>query len=338
MSASVKKNVSVGGQAVIEGVMMRAPHAIATAVRRSNGEIIVKTEPFTSLLEQNKYLNIPILRGAIALIEMMIIGTRALQYSANIMEQDLNDKNSSQPAASNTKSKLSLLATTAVALCLGVVIFFVGPLFIATEGLNIEKTAWQFNLAAGSIRLALFLSYLLVISTMKDIFRIFQYHGAEHLAVYTFENKEPLTPDKALTYDTPHPRCGTSFLMFVMLSSIISFAIIDSIYILNFGDMELSTRILIHIPFIPAVAGISYELIKVSGKYYRNPLAKLFMIPGLWLQRITTKRPDEKQVEVAIAALKAALGDTVVDEYEKGYVQGAMSVHECRITEPALSN
>lgn len=102
--------------------------------------------------------------------------------------------------------------------------------------------------------------------------------------------------------------------------------------------MELSTRILIHIPFIPVVAGISYELIKVSGKYYRNPLAKLFMIPGLWLQRITTKRPDEKQVEVAIAALKAALGDTVVDEYEKGYVQGAMSVHECRITEPALSN
>lgn len=335
MSSNVKKSISVGGQAVIEGVMMRAPHAIATAVRRVNGEIVIKTEPFRSLLERNKYLNVPIIRGTVALIEMMIIGTRALQYSANIMEQDLNKKNGSQPVAQNKKSKLSLLATTAVALCLGIVIFFVGPLFIATEGLNIEKTAWQFNLAAGSIRLALFLSYLLVISTMKDIYRIFQYHGAEHLAVYAFENKDPLIPLNALKYDTPHPRCGTSFLMFVMLSSIISFAVIDSIYILNFGEMELSTRIFLHIPFIPVVAGISYELIKISGKYYRNPIAKMFMVPGLWLQRITTKRPDEKQVEVAIAALKAALGETVIGEYENGQVQGAMSVHECRVTEPA---
>lgn len=335
MSSDVKKSISVGGQAVIEGVMMRAPNGIATAVRRINGEIVIKTEPFRSLLERNKYLNVPIIRGTVALIEMMIIGTRALQYSANIMEQDLNKKNGSQPVAQNKKSKLSLLATTAVALCLGIVIFFVGPLFIATEGLNIEKTAWQFNLAAGSIRLALFLSYLLVISTMKDIFRIFQYHGAEHLAVYAFENKDPLIPVNALKYDTPHPRCGTSFLMFVMLSSIISFAVIDSIYILNFGEMELSTRIFLHIPFIPVVAGISYELIKISGKYYRNPIAKMFMVPGLWLQRITTKRPDEKQVEVAIAALTAALGETVIGEYENGQVQGAMSVHECRVTEPA---
>lgn len=338
MSSSVKKNISVGGQAVIEGVMMRAPHAIATAVRRSNGEIVVRTEPFQSLLERNRYLNVPILRGSVALIEMMIIGTRALQYSANSMELDLAQKNGDPDVPQNTKSKLSLLATTAVALGLGIVIFFVGPLFIATEGLNIEKTAWQFNLAAGSIRLALFLSYLLVISTMKDIFRIFQYHGAEHLAVYAFENRDPLIPANALKYDTPHPRCGTSFLMFVMLSSIISFAVIDSIYIMNFGEMELSTRIFLHIPFIPVVAGISYELIKISGKYYRNPIAKMFMIPGLWLQRITTKRPDEKQVEVAIVALKAALGETVVTEYENGHVQGAMSVHECRITEPALIN
>jgi uncharacterized protein YqhQ len=338
MSSSPKKTVSVGGQAVIEGVMMRAPNAIATAVRRANGEITIKTEPFTSLLERKKYLNIPILRGTVALVEMTIIGTRALQYSADIMSEDMNDNSGKQATSQKEKSKLGLIATTLIALGLGVVIFFVGPLFIANEGLHIEKNAWQFNLAAGTIRIALFLSYLLFISMMKDIFRIFQYHGAEHLAVYTFENKEPLTPEHALKYDTPHPRCGTSFLMFVMLSSIITFAIIDSIYLLNVGSIDLAARILLHVPFIPVVAGISYELIKFSGKYYDNPLAKLFMIPGLLLQRITTKQPDERQVEVSIAALKAALGDTVVNEYEKGNVVGSMSVHECRITEPVTAN
>lgn len=338
MNTPSKKTISVGGQAVIEGVMMRAPHAIATAVRRANGEIVVKTEPFESLLETNKYLNIPILRGTVALIEMMIIGTRSLQYSGEIMSEDLSAGNGKKHIPEQEKSKLSLILTTLIALGFGIVIFFVGPLFIATEGLHIEKNAWQFNLAAGGIRVALFLSYLLLISMMKDIFRIFQYHGAEHLAVYTFENKEPLTPAQALKYNTPHPRCGTSFLMFVMLTSIISFAVIDSLYILNFGMIDLTTRIFLHIPFIPLVAGISYELIKISGKYYRNPVAKLFILPGLWLQRITTKRPDEKQVEVALAALKAAVGDSVMREYDMGEVVGTMSVHECRIEETVSIN
>ncbi len=334
MSSKTQKTISVGGQAVIEGVMMRAPEAIATAVRRSNGEIAVRIEPFRSLLEKRRFLNIPIVRGTVALVEMLMIGTRSLQYSADVISDDLPGNNR-DAAKEKKKSNTGLLATTVLALGFGILIFFVGPLFIATKGLQIESEAWPFNLAAGAIRLALFLSYLLLISLMKDVYRIFQYHGAEHLAVYAFENREPLTPQHAMKYDTPHPRCGTSFLMFVMLASIISFAVLDSLYILYVGTIDLTARILLHLPFIPVVAGISYELIRISGKYYKNPLAKMFMLPGLWLQRITTKPPDEKQVEVAIAALKAALGTDAVQEYEKGRVTGAMSVHECRVTEPA---
>ncbi len=328
MAHNPKKTITVGGQAVIEGVMMRAPHAIATVVRRANGEIVVKTEPFESLLEKRKWLNVPVLRGAIALVEMMIIGTRSLQYSADIMMQDADPKNEEKE-----RSNGMLLLTVSAAVLFGVLIFFVGPLFIATHFLSLEKEAWLFNLAAGLIRTGIFLLYLYSISKMKDIHRLFQFHGAEHVSIYTFENKEALIPQNAMKYDTPHPRCGTSFLMFVMLCSILSFAVIDSLYIAFIGPIHLSVRLLLHLPFIPVVAGIAYELIRFSGKYYKNPLAKVLITPGLWLQRITTKMPDASHIEVAMAALKSALGEKLLKEYAEGLVSGSMSVHECTVEE-----
>jgi uncharacterized protein YqhQ len=327
---SSRKAISVGGQAVIEGVMMRAPHTIATAVRRASGEIVVRTDPFESFLEKHKWLNIPILRGSIALVEMMMIGTRALQYSADIMMQDTEPNKPKKE-----KSGGALLGMTLAALALGIFIFFVGPLFITTHLLSIEKEAWLFNLAAGLIRATLFLLYLYFISRMKDIYRIFQFHGAEHVSIYTFENKEALIPENAMKYDTPHPRCGTSFLMFVMLCSIVAFAAIDSLYMALIGPISLAARLLIHLPLIPVVAGISYELIRFSGKYQKNPLAKIFLLPGLWLQRITTKPPDVSHVEVAMVALKSALGETLLKEYAAGEILGSMSMHECTVQEMA---
>ncbi|NUM81109.1 DUF1385 domain-containing protein [bacterium] len=320
-----RKTITVGGQAVIEGVMMRAPYAIATAVRRANGEIVVKTEPFQSKLEKYKFLNIPIVRGAVALIEMLIIGTQSLQYSADVMMEDTEGQ------AAKKKSKISLILTTVVALGIGIGIFFVGPLFISTKVLPLDANAWQFNLISGLFRTVMFLAYLIAISFMSDIKRLFQYHGAEHQSIYAFEDRKELLPANAITYTTLHPRCGTSFLMFVMITSVLCFAVIDSFYMMANGPITLGMRLALHLPFIPVIAGVSYELIKLSGKYYQFPLARIFMYPGLWLQKITTKKPDEKQLEVAIAALKAALGEDLVREYNEGRISGSMSVHECRV-------
>ncbi|MBX7151447.1 DUF1385 domain-containing protein [bacterium] len=320
-----RKTITVGGQAVIEGVMMRAPYAIATAVRRSNGDIVVKTEPFQSKLEKYKFLNVPIVRGAVALIEMLIIGTQSLQYSADMMMEDTEGQTAKK------KSKISLILTTVVALGIGIGIFFVGPLFISSKVLPMDANAWQFNLISGLFRVVMFLAYLIAISFMGDIKRLFQYHGAEHQSIYAFEDQKELLPANAITYTTLHPRCGTSFLMFVMITSIICFAVIDSIYMMINGPITFGMRLALHLPFIPVIAGVSYELIKLSGKYYKFPLARIFMYPGLWLQKITTKKPDEKQLEVAIAALKAALGDDLMREYNEGRISGAMSVHECRV-------
>jgi uncharacterized protein YqhQ len=296
--------MQVGGQAVIEGVMMRAKGMIATAVRRPDGKIVVKKEEFHSLAERYPILRIPILRGAVGLLEMMYIGIKTLNYSAEIA---LDDPSGDETAPKKSQSTFSLLVTLIVALALGIGIFFFIPLFIATLFFRVEQQPLLFNLVAGAIRITILIAYLYSISLMKDVYRLFQYHGAEHKAVFTFEQNAPLETFSAMQFTRFHPRCGTSFVLLVMLVSILLFSLLDTAVLLTYGSLSLAIRLATHIPFIPIVGGISYEVLKFSAKHATSPLGRLLVAPGLWLQKITTKEPDETQTEVSLCAIKAAL-------------------------------
>lgn len=293
----------VGGQAVIEGVMMKAPNAIATAVRKANGEIAIKKEPFISISTKYPLLKTPFLRGIVNFIEMMIIGIKTLNYSADIALQDSDDNNKRKDKNSNLMTAITLI----IAFLFGIAVFFVFPLFITTELFHFESNILAFNLVSGVIRLIILLLYVFIISKMKDIYRIFQYHGAEHKLVFTFEEGKELTIDNAKIFSTFHPRCGTSFLIVVFIVAIISFALLDAIIISELGYINLPIRLLFHLPFIPILGGISYEFIRLSAKKSNSLLGRVLALPGLWLQRITTKEPDESQLEVALCALESAL-------------------------------
>ena len=294
--------MQVGGQAVIEGVMMRAKGMIATAVRRPSGEIVVMKEEYRSIAERYPLFKIPILRGAVGLIEMMYIGVKTLNYSAGIaMEGTPRGKSRKEQTAAG------LIATLVFSLGLGICIFFFLPLFIATRFFSVEQSPFAFNVVAGAVRIAILLLYLYGISLSKDIHRLFQYHGAEHKAVFTFEQDAPLEVDSALRYTRFHPRCGTSFILIVMVLSIILFSFLDQITLLFVASLTLPLRLMTHLPFVPIVGGISYEFLRYSAKHSTSPLGRILVAPGLWLQKITTKEPDENQMQVSLAALKAAL-------------------------------
>ena len=299
-----KKKILVGGQAVIEGVMMRAPRSYATAVRRSNGEIEIDRHEFSSVLERRKYLNVPVLRGIVSLFEMLKIGLDSLQWSAEISMEDLEPENES-----GKPGKLAKAGTLLIALSLGLGIFFALPLVLTTKFFEIEREAMPFNIVSGLIRITLFLLYIMAISLMNDIKRLFMYHGAEHKMIFAFEAGCRLLPSEAQPFTRFHPRCGTSFLLIVMLVSILVFGLIDTIIINIFGSINLLMRFVWHLPLIPFVAGLGYEAIKLSGKYGASGIGKILVSPGLWLQRLTTNEPDDAQLEVAAAALKSALGD-----------------------------
>ncbi len=306
------KPLQVGGQAVIEGVMMRAPGRIATAVRRSNGEILVKKRDYRSLAEKYGLLKLPILRGAVGLIEMMFIGIETLNFSTEVAMIDLELKERSngdgRAVKANKSSDLKVVLTVALSLVVGIAVFFVTPLFVTTRLFNVEQHAFTFNLTAGVIRLSILLMYLIVISLLRDVKRLFAYHGAEHKAVFTFESQGDLTIESARQYTRFHPRCGTSFILIVMLVSILLFAVFDTLIIHLFGSISLPVRLLTHIPLVPFVGGVSYEFIRWSAKRSSTALGKLLVAPGLWLQRITTNEPEAGQIEVALVALKCALG------------------------------
>ena len=300
----------VGGQAVIEGVMMKAPHAIATAVRRANGEIVIKADPYKPISEKYPILKTPFIRGSVNLIEMMIIGVKTLNYSADIAMRDEALKENKETKQTDKKSgttTLSLAITLIVAFGIGIAIFFFLPLFLTTKLFNFESDILIFNLISGAVRLFILLIYIIAISQLKDIQRIFQYHGAEHKLVYTFEQGKELSVENATPYTTFHPRCGTSFLIVVMLVAILSFAILDALIVQWIGYINLPIRLATHLPCIPVLAGISYEFIRFSAKRSDSLLGKILIAPGLWLQRITTKEPDNLQLEVALCALNAAL-------------------------------
>ena len=328
----IAQPMQVGGQAVLEGVMMRAPGMVATAVRRVTGEIVVKKEAHVSLAERYPALKLPILRGAIGLIEMMTIGMRTLNFSAEIAIEDVHNEGSKNGkengrfpknrSASSGKENLKLGLTVALSLIAGVAIFFITPLLVTTVFFSVDQQPLIFNLLAGGIRISLLLAYLLAISMMKDIKRLFQYHGAEHKAVFAFERGEGLTVAAAGRQSRFHPRCGTSFLLIVMIVSIMLFSILDTLLIVWLGRLTLLTRILTHLPLIPLVGGISFEFIKASAKRSTTVIGRIIVAPGLWLQRITTKEPDDSMLEVAVVALQSALGD------DRSQFQSGISLQE----------
>ncbi|GBD93861.1 hypothetical protein BMS3Abin05_01456 [bacterium BMS3Abin05] len=298
----------VGGQAVIEGVMMRSPHAVSVAVRKPNGKILVHTEPYISWTTRNKFWGLPIVRGGVVLIESLYWGIKTLTFSGDVALEEEDKKNGKQKEP-DKKSGFSAWRTAlmiTVSLAVGLFIFFYAPLMI-TDRLGVKSGFW-FNLVDGGIRLVFFLLYLILIMMIKDIRRIFEYHGAEHKSIFAYESGLPLTPDNARPFTTHHPRCGTSFLLIVMLVSIAVFMFL--------GRPETLADRLVRLLFVPVIGGISYELIRFSGKGYKSKIGSILVAPGLWLQKITTKEPDESQLEVAFAALEAALHkNTGAQEY-----------------------
>jgi uncharacterized protein YqhQ len=307
------KPLQVGGQAVIEGVMMRAPGRIATAVRRTDGSIVVRQKKFTTLAEKYKIFKLPILRGAVGLLEMMFVGVETLNFSAEIAmhgldQQEKAKKDGEMVKKRKSKTNIQLGLTMVFALILGIAIFFVVPLVVTTKLFALEQNAFWFNIVAGSIRLLILFIYLVAISRMKDVKRLFAYHGGEHKAVMTFESQKELTIDSAATSSRFHPRCGTSFILIVVLVAILLFSVFDAFFIVIIGKITLPIRLLTHIPLIPLVGGIAYEFIRWSSRKSDTPLGKFLISPGLWMQKITTREPDPSQIEVALVALRCALG------------------------------
>ncbi|NLZ53510.1 MAG: DUF1385 domain-containing protein [Thermoanaerobacteraceae bacterium] len=277
----------IGGQAVIEGVMMRGPKTTAIAVRKDD-DIIIKTQENRSLQDKYSFLKLPILRGMVALVEMLVLGIQTISYSASVAgledEEELTGKDIAFALVS--------------ALGFAVLLFIVLPTIVARFLSGNLQSPFLLSFIEGLIRIAIFVIYIAAISLMKDIRRVFEYHGAEHKVVHCYENNEKLTPENAKKYTTIHPRCGTSFMMVVMVVSILLFSLM--------GWPGLILRIVSRIVMLPVVSGVSYEFIRLAGKS-DSPFIRLINTPGLWLQRLTTREPDESQLEVAIAALKGVL-------------------------------
>ncbi|RKY77608.1 DUF1385 domain-containing protein [candidate division KSB1 bacterium] len=287
------KKINVGGQAVIEGVMMRSPDAVAIAVRRPDGKIALKKHDYKGFTKRYKFFNLPFIRGGVILIESMVWGIKALNFSSEIAMQEENSKKEK----SKGSSSLMLAFTVLFAFAAGIGLFFFVPLLIA-EATGVQSGV-AFNLIDGAARLLIFLAYLGLISLWKEIKRIFEYHGAEHKSIFAYENALPLTVESAKPFKTFHPRCGTSFLLIVVIVSVVVFTF--------FGRPHTIADRLIRFLAIPVIGGISYEITRLSGSKYGKKLAGFLTAPGLWLQRITTKEPDDSQLETAIAALKCSL-------------------------------
>ena len=288
----------VGGQAVLEGVMMRSPHAWAIACRKLSGEISTHSEPLERLSEKHKWMGWPIVRGVITLGHAMTLGFRALRFSANVAldETPANDK--------GKKLEVSgWMAAINIIFSVGFFIFMYKflPLLAATELKRLNPLFGEqiiFNLVDGAIRISLFLLFIWGVSLWRDIHRVYEYHGAEHKTVFAFENGDALDTASVQKYTTYHPRCGTSFLMTVMLISILVYTLIPvTTFWARFG---------VRIALLPVIAGVSYEIIRFAAKH-RGSLFALMTAPGLWLQRITTQPPSDQQAECAIIALNHAM-------------------------------
>ena len=290
MSLADKKNkepsLAFGGQAVMEGVMMRSKDNLVICVRQPNQEIVTKTEKLRSLSQKYKILKIPFIRGILALFETLYSGVKGIYFSANATFGDENEEVSLSPK--------EIAITVAFSLCLSVLIFSVTP-FILTGLLNLGQGI-IFNITEGIVRIGFLLGYLAVVSMLKDFKRILQYHGAEHASINAYEAGVELNVENVRTFSRFHPRCGTSFLLIVSVVSILFFSLISS--------PDYLTRLSYRIILIPVISSVSYELLRVSDRYKKSILVRALVAPGIFLQRFTTRQPDDGMIEVAIKALK----------------------------------
>jgi uncharacterized protein YqhQ len=295
----VKPNV--GGQAVIEGVMMRGPKGVATAVRKPDGEIVVQTQDYVAWGERMRLFKLPILRGFATLFESLFLGISALRFSADVaLEAEGRNKKSKT-------SDLGLDLWMILSFCLGILLFFYLPLFFASL-FGVEQSGLLFNLVAGVFRMTIFFLYIWGITLLKDVKRLFQYHGAEHKSIFCYESGTDMSVETAKRYSRLHPRCGTSFLVAVMGFAILLFALLDTLLALWLGHPP--SRLLRfgwHLLFLPLLAGLAYEGIRASSKGIDTAWVRALIAPGLGMQRITTREPDERQIEVALAALQAVI-------------------------------
>ncbi|MBU3179874.1 DUF1385 domain-containing protein [Clostridium psychrophilum] len=302
----MSKNINVGGQAVIEGVMMRGSNGIATAVRTEQGEIVVEKNIYTSYTKKNKIFGLPIIRGFISLIESLIIGVKTLNYSASFFEDEDEDEPSKfdkwiRKIFKEKSNDVIMGVSLVMSLAISIGIFFILPTIVANFFSGIGATPMGMNIVEGIIRVVLFLLYVYLIGKMEDIKRVYEYHGAEHKTIFCYESGTELTPENAAKFGRLHPRCGTNFLFLVMIVSIIMFSFT--------GWHSIGERIMYRIVLLPLISGVSYEIIKWMGKS-ESIFAKILSYPGLKLQNLTTREPDLSQLEVAIRALKVAEGIT----------------------------
>jgi uncharacterized protein YqhQ len=292
----------VGGQAVLEGVMMRSPHAWAIAVRKPSGEVATHSEPLERPSEKHKWMGWPVIRGVMTLGYAMTLGFRALRFSANVaLDQIPADENGKKVEMSGWVAAVNII----ISLAFFIFMYKFLPLAAATELKRVNAifaNPIMFNLVDGVIRIALFLLFIWGVSLMKDIRRVYEYHGAEHKTVFAFENHDPLETGAVQKYSTYHPRCGTSFLMTVMIFSILVYIVANAIFPVTTFWARFATRIVL----LPVIAGLSYEIIRFAAKH-RGSLFALMTAPGLWLQRITTQPPSDDQVQCAIVALDQAM-------------------------------
>lgn len=343
----MKDKLLVGGQAVIEGVMMKSPNKLATSVRRLDGSITTKQQRLKSIVYTNAFFKLPFIRGIVSLVETIVIGIKALNFSANIAIKDEEKKEAMErkkekleakkmvaggemkkilmakskkelrkelrerkrrekrekkrkKEKKKLKSELNpwhMTLTIGLAILLAVGLFIVLPLYLTK--LVTDSHGFWFNLIDGMLRIAIFLIYLGVITLLADVKTLFQYHGAEHKSIYCYEAGENLTVRNAKKYSCLHPRCGTTFILFVLVISILLFSIIVSP---NFW-----VKFWVRIIFIPLIAGLSYELLRWGGKHHKNKIVRICISPGLGLQKMTTRKPNDKQIEVAIDALKRVI-------------------------------
>ncbi len=284
----------IGGQAVLEGVMMRGPSAWSVAVRKPDGEIAEVNRPISSFLLKHRWARLPVVRGVFALGESLAIGFRALAISANYAAQEEGEEGEE---VQTELSRGQLLFAFGIAIGFALLLFKVSPALI-TNWLPIESTTW-FVVVEGLIRVSVFILYLVIVGFMPDLKRVFQYHAAEHKAINAYEAGEELTPEKVQKFSLIHPRCGTAFLLWVMVIGIFVFAFV--------GQPGWFWLIASRILLLPVIAGIAYELIRFAGKHQDNPILMALLAPGLWLQRLTTRPPSLDQIEVSIRALQEVL-------------------------------
>jgi uncharacterized protein YqhQ len=279
-----------GGQALIEGVLMRGRDAIAVAFRHPDGRIVWASEPLNSGPHGWRLARAPLVRGLIVLYETLVVGTRWLIRSASLQA-------SGDGGAELGKGSVALMLL--VTLVLGIGVFFLFPLWVASVATSNVQAGWVQHLVEGLVRVAIFIGYLALVSRAPDIRRVFEYHGAEHMTIHALEHGDPLTVDEIRKYPTAHPRCGTEFLVVVIILSILLFSLV--------GRQDAAVMVGSRIVLIPVIAALGYELLRLGARFRSNPIVKVVMAPGILVQMITTKQPSDDQIEVAIVSMEQAL-------------------------------